>query len=212
MAGLGRHRRQHRQGEGRRSTATTTSSRRSTRAASSCSTTRARSSAGRWRRSARGRTTSPRRTLEKIKPILAKWLPLVKVYDSDSPKTALLNGDVDLGIVWSGEAALLYNEDPKFKYVLPPKGAHQFIDSLAIPPMRRTRDARHGVHELHPAPGGQQADLRPTSPTPTRTSRRASFSPEELNNPPAIRRATRSSRPSATSASRRCRSTSWSRI
>ena len=71
--------------------------------------------------------------LEKVKPILQQWLPLVKVYDSDSPKTALLNGDVDLGVVWSGEAALLYNENPKFKYVLPSEGAHQFIDSLAIP-------------------------------------------------------------------------------
>lgn len=71
--------------------------------------------------------------LEAIKPILKQWLPLVKVYDSDSPKTALLNGDVDIGIVWSGEAALLYNENKKFKYVLPSEGAHQFIDSLAIP-------------------------------------------------------------------------------
>lgn len=71
--------------------------------------------------------------LEAVKPILKQWLPLVKVYDSDSPKTALLNGDVDIGIVWSGEAALLYNEDKKFKYVLPSEGAHQFIDSLAIP-------------------------------------------------------------------------------
>ncbi len=71
--------------------------------------------------------------LAKVKPILEQWLPLVKVYDSDSPKTALLNGDVDLGIVWSGEAALLYNEDQKFKYVLPQEGAHQFIDALAIP-------------------------------------------------------------------------------
>jgi len=72
--------------------------------------------------------------LEKVRPILAKWLPLVKVYDSDSPKTALLNGDVDLGIVWSGEAAILLKEEPgKFKYVLPKEGAHMFIDSLAIP-------------------------------------------------------------------------------
>lgn len=71
--------------------------------------------------------------LEAIKPILKQWLPLVKVYDSDSPKTALLNGDVDIGIVWSGEAALLYNEDHKFKYILPSEGAHQFIDALAIP-------------------------------------------------------------------------------
>ncbi len=71
--------------------------------------------------------------LEKAKPILAAWLPQVKVYDSDSPKTALLNGDVDLGIVWSGEAAILWKKNKKFVYVLPAEGAHQFIDSLAIP-------------------------------------------------------------------------------
>jgi spermidine/putrescine transport system substrate-binding protein len=72
--------------------------------------------------------------LEKVRPVLAKWLPLVKVYDSDSPKTALLNGDVDLGVVWSGEAAILINEQPgKFAYVLPSEGAHMFIDSMAIP-------------------------------------------------------------------------------
>ena len=71
--------------------------------------------------------------LEKAKPILATWLPQVKVYDSDSPKTALLNGDVDLGIVWSGEAAILWKKNKKFSYVLPAEGAHQFIDSLAIP-------------------------------------------------------------------------------
>ena len=71
--------------------------------------------------------------LEKVKPTLKEWLPQVKVYDSDSPKTALLNGDVDLGIVWSGEAALLYKRNKKFVYILPAEGAHQFIDSLAIP-------------------------------------------------------------------------------
>jgi spermidine/putrescine transport system substrate-binding protein len=72
--------------------------------------------------------------LEKVKPVLEKWLPLVKIYDSDSPKTSLLSGDVDLGIVWSGEGAILINEGGgKFAYVLPKEGAHMFIDSLAIP-------------------------------------------------------------------------------
>ncbi len=71
--------------------------------------------------------------LEKVKPILRSWLPLVKVYDSDSPKTALLNGDVDIGIVWGGEGALLLNEDKKFKWIIPTEGTHLFIDSLAIP-------------------------------------------------------------------------------
>jgi len=71
--------------------------------------------------------------LEKIKPVLKRWLPQVKAYDSDSPKTALLNGDADLGIVWSGEAAILYKKSKKFQYLLPSEHVHRFIDSLAIP-------------------------------------------------------------------------------
>jgi spermidine/putrescine transport system substrate-binding protein len=71
--------------------------------------------------------------LEKVKPVLKEWLPQVKVYDSDSPKTAFLNGSVDVGIVWSGEGALLYKKNKKFQYILAQEGAHQFIDSLAIP-------------------------------------------------------------------------------
>jgi spermidine/putrescine transport system substrate-binding protein len=72
--------------------------------------------------------------LAKVRPTLARWLPLVRVFDSDSPKTPLLNGDVDLGIVWSGEAAILLREQPQvFAYVLPREGAHMFIDNLAIP-------------------------------------------------------------------------------
>lgn len=71
--------------------------------------------------------------LAKARPVVAEWVKLVKVFDSDSPKTALLNGDVDIGIVWSGEAAILWNENKKFHYVIPAEGAHQFIDVLAIP-------------------------------------------------------------------------------
>ena len=71
--------------------------------------------------------------LEKVRELLEKWLPLVKVFDSDSPKTALLNGDVALGVVWAGEGAILLNEDQKFKWIIPAEGAHLFVDSLAIP-------------------------------------------------------------------------------
>jgi spermidine/putrescine transport system permease protein len=82
--------------------------------------------------------------LEKARPVLTRWLPLVKVYDSDSPKTALLNGDVDLGVVWSGEAAILIQEDPKkFAYVLPKEGAHMFIDNVAIPKSAKNVEAAH---------------------------------------------------------------------
>ena len=72
-------------------------------------------------------------TLARVRPTLARWVPLVKVFDSDSPKTPLLNGDCDLGVVWSGEAALCYQQDHKFQYVLPAEGAHRFVDCLCIP-------------------------------------------------------------------------------
>ena len=71
--------------------------------------------------------------LAKARPVLAAWLPQIKVFDSASPKTAFINGEADVGIVWSGEAALLFNENPNYLYVLPEEGAHRFIDSLAIP-------------------------------------------------------------------------------
>ena len=67
------------------------------------------------------------------RPVLEKWLPQVKVFDSDSPKTALLHGDVDIGIIWPGEAALVYKENKKFACRLPKEGSHVSIDSLAIP-------------------------------------------------------------------------------
>jgi spermidine/putrescine-binding protein len=71
--------------------------------------------------------------IARARPILARWFKMVRVFDSDSPKTELLNGDVDLGVVWSGEAAILYQESPKFRYVIPSEGVHQFVDVLAIP-------------------------------------------------------------------------------
>jgi len=83
------------------------------------------------------------KNLREARPLLAQWMKLIKLFDSDSPKTALLNGDVDLGYVWGGEAALLWNENKKFIYVLPKEGAHQFVDVLAIPKGARNASAAH---------------------------------------------------------------------
>ena len=78
--------------------------------------------------------------LEKIKPILREWMSKIKVFDSDSPKTSLSNGDVDIGVIWSGEGALLFNQNPKFQWVLPADGFHMFIDSLAIPKTAKNKE------------------------------------------------------------------------
>jgi spermidine/putrescine transport system substrate-binding protein len=122
--------------------------------------------------------------LEKVRPVLAKWLPLVKVYDSDSPKTPLLNGDVDLGIVWSGEAAILIKEQPgKFAYVLPQEGAHMFIDNLAIPKGAEHVEAAHRFIDylLRPEVSRKISEEFPyTNPN---VAARKLLSPEERANP-----------------------------
>ncbi|MBL9215078.1 MAG: spermidine/putrescine ABC transporter substrate-binding protein [Opitutaceae bacterium] len=121
--------------------------------------------------------------LAKARPVVASWIKLVKVFDSDSPKTALLNGDVDIGIVWSGEAAILWNEDKKFQYVLPAEGAHQFVDVLAIPTTAKHKDEAHQLinYILRPEVAKLVSDKFPYT-NPNLAARRL-LSPEQLANP-----------------------------
>ncbi|HNB37395.1 MAG TPA: spermidine/putrescine ABC transporter substrate-binding protein [Anaerolineales bacterium] len=70
--------------------------------------------------------------LEEAKQKLIELMPNIRVFDSDSPKTPLVAGDVDLGIVWNGEAFLTATEAPEFKYVFPEEGSIIFYDGMAI--------------------------------------------------------------------------------
>ncbi|MFN8414291.1 MAG: spermidine/putrescine ABC transporter substrate-binding protein [Anaerolineales bacterium] len=71
--------------------------------------------------------------LEAAKQKLLELKPNIRVYDSDSPKTPLLAGDVDLGVVWNGEAFLAYRENPAMTYVFPKEGTINFYDGLGLP-------------------------------------------------------------------------------
>ncbi len=122
-------------------------------------------------------------SLAKVRPIIAQWVKLVKVFDSGSPKTALINGDVDIGIVWSGEAALLWNEDKKFKYVLPAEGAHRFIDILAIPADAPHKDAAHAFINYILRPDVSKLISVAFPYTNPNVEARKLLSPEELANP-----------------------------
>ena len=77
-------------------------------------------------------TTDPDQ-LNKAKEKLAKLIPGVKLFDSDSPKTALIAGDVDLGMTWTGEAFLAQQANPAIKYVYPTEGAILWQDNWAVP-------------------------------------------------------------------------------
>ena len=71
--------------------------------------------------------------LAEAKQKLIELMPNIRIFDSDSPKTPLVAGDVDLGIVWNGEAFLAAAENPAFKYVFPEEGSIIFYDGMAIP-------------------------------------------------------------------------------
>jgi spermidine/putrescine-binding protein len=70
--------------------------------------------------------------LEEAKAKLLELKPNIRVFDSDSPKTPLLAGDVDLGVVWNGEAFLASRENPALKYIFPEEGSIIFYDGMGI--------------------------------------------------------------------------------
>jgi spermidine/putrescine-binding protein len=82
--------------------------------------------------------TTDAKQLAEAKAKLAELAKGIKLYDSDSPKSALIAGDVDLGITWTGEAFLASQEKPAIKYVYPSEGAILWQDNYAMP-----KDAPH---------------------------------------------------------------------
>ncbi|MEK4341474.1 polyamine ABC transporter substrate-binding protein [Brevibacillus sp. FSL L8-0710] len=71
--------------------------------------------------------------LEKSKELLSQLMPNVKAFDSDSPKTLLVSGEVAAGIVYGAEASLARQENPAIKTVLPQEGMELWQDNFVIP-------------------------------------------------------------------------------
>lgn len=71
--------------------------------------------------------------LEEAKVRFAELLPNVRLFDSDSPKTALLAGEVWLGLTWNGEAAIAHGENPDVQYLCPSEGCGIWYDNFVIP-------------------------------------------------------------------------------
>ncbi len=57
----------------------------------------------------------------------------IALYDSDSPKSAMISGDCSVGYMWSAEVALAMEENPDIQIVYPSEGAYVFMDNWAIP-------------------------------------------------------------------------------
>lgn len=72
-------------------------------------------------------------TLAKVEEKLLSLKKNVKLYDSDSPKSALISGDCTAGMIWSAEAALAMDENPDIQVVYPTEGCYVFLDNWCIP-------------------------------------------------------------------------------
>ncbi len=70
--------------------------------------------------------------LEKVKQQVLSLKSNIKLYDSDSPKSALISGDCSLAFCWSAEIALAMEENPAIEIVYPSEGPFLFLDNWCI--------------------------------------------------------------------------------
>ena len=69
--------------------------------------------------------------------------PSIKVINSDSPKTPLIQGNVSLGVIWNGEAYMAQQEMDNLQYIYPEEGAVLWVDSFVIPKGATNVDNAH---------------------------------------------------------------------
>lgn len=65
--------------------------------------------------------------------LLMPLMPSVRVFDSDSPKLAVLNNEVLAAVLWNGEAYAAASENPDIRYIYPTEGFSLWADNLCIP-------------------------------------------------------------------------------
>jgi spermidine/putrescine-binding protein len=76
-------------------------------------------------------TTDPAE-LEEAKNLLLQLMPNVRLFDSDTPSTAILTGEADLGLIWNGEGSIAHAENPAVTFIYPQEGTVFWYDNLAM--------------------------------------------------------------------------------
>lgn len=74
---------------------------------------------------------------------LTTLMPNVLVFNSDSPEMPYLQGEVDVGMQWTGSAYRAKAENPALQFVFPKEGAVVWMDNYAIPKNAKNKDAAH---------------------------------------------------------------------
>jgi len=63
-------------------------------------------------------STNPK-ALKAAQAYLTKLRPNIKIFDGDSPKTELINGEANIGLIYGGEIALAMDKNPDLKVIYP---------------------------------------------------------------------------------------------
>nr|WP_304340446.1 spermidine/putrescine ABC transporter substrate-binding protein [Clostridioides mangenotii] len=77
-------------------------------------------------------STNPKE-IEEAKKLLLKQKDLVLAYVNDEGKDRLLGEEVAMGMIYSGDAVTLKDENPNLEYAIPKEGTNKWIDAMCIP-------------------------------------------------------------------------------
>jgi spermidine/putrescine transport system substrate-binding protein len=86
-----------------------------------------------------GNSTNPDE-IKKAYEKLDLLMPNVRLFNSDTPRVPYISGEVQLGMIWNGEAYMAQGENKKFKYIYPKEGAILWMDNLSIPKKAKNVD------------------------------------------------------------------------
>lgn len=74
---------------------------------------------------------------------LQKLMPSVIAFNSDSPEVPYMQGEADIGMIWSGSAFRAHKENDNIRFIYPKEGAIFWMDNYAIPKGAKNVAAAH---------------------------------------------------------------------
>ena len=89
-----------------------------------------------------GNSTDPQQIKEAYEK-LTELMPSVRTFNSDAPRMPFLEGEVDVGMIWNGEAVMGKDILESLEYVYPEEGIIVWLDSFVIPKNAKNPDAAH---------------------------------------------------------------------
>jgi spermidine/putrescine transport system substrate-binding protein len=84
--------------------------------------------------------TTDEKEIEEAYELLRSLMPNVRLFNSDSPKTPLINEEVHIGMTWNGEIWMAQDVNPHIQYVFPKEGVIAWVDCMTIPRGARNID------------------------------------------------------------------------